>query len=180
MKKLVLLGLAILISMSVVVAASMSTIQFSGGISGSMNTKFRTGYFVWGVQNYAPAGQLTITQPKSIGTYTILGPYWADGYEKFNLKTPSTLERFDMQLTETNYPNSHWDYEIYGTNINGCNVAKTGQNTYEITCNNAMIQTTVYVPGGVGKICTPDGKMCVTNYYIKQIMPWTFTATIQT
>jgi hypothetical protein len=181
MKKLVLLGLAILISMSVVAAASVSTMHFSGvDIEGSVETKSRTGYFIWGVKNRASAGQVEIMQSKISEDITLpADDYWTDGYVKFNLKNPTTLERFDVQLTKENYPNSHWDYEIYGTNINGCNVAKNGQNTYTISCVNAMINTTVYVPDGAGEICTPDELMCVKNYYVKQEMPWTFTAIIK-
>jgi len=67
MKKLVLLGLAILISMSVVAAVSVSTMYFSGvDIEGSVETKSRTGYFVWGVVNRAPLAEVMIKEMKHI------------------------------------------------------------------------------------------------------------------
>jgi len=71
MKKLVLLGLAILISMSVVAAASVSTMYFSGvDIEGSVETKSRTGFYVWGVVNRAPLAEVTIKTEKTITSET--------------------------------------------------------------------------------------------------------------
>jgi hypothetical protein len=52
--------------MSVVAAASMSNIQFFDEISGTLETKLRTGYFVWGVVNRAPLAEVMIKDDKVI------------------------------------------------------------------------------------------------------------------
>jgi len=131
MKKLVLLGLAILISMSVVAAASMSNIQFFDEISGTLETKSRTGYFVWGVVNRAPLAEVMIKYDNVI-TGIPAGPTcmlysvktcpndgWCHSNDTHCVKTEKT-ETITLDASESPYFASGWikfnrDIPIDGT-----------------------------------------------------------------
>lgn len=208
MKKLVLLGLAILISMSVVAAASVSTMYFSGDIEDSVETKSRTGYFVWGVVNRAPLAEVMIKKMKPITgipagptcmLYTqeecpIDGCEWNDthciktGIEQTKDLLPDTYSASGWIKFNKDIPNDGKtttpvvDFEI---ELAEGNPYYWDYQVINRTINEpnefyvTRISKNTYVITCHEVYLKTKARLIAPYYSVESVIPWTFTATIQ-
>jgi hypothetical protein len=177
MERLILIGLILLLSMTVVLAAVSSTIKFSGDdiSSGDLPVKQKSGYYVWGALNRLKPVQVTVTNNIPVETY------WASGYIKFNRiavgeQTPVSI--FNTILSHESDPNDPLgDYIIQYPNGNPINqqfyVVRKDANTYEIVCNKVPINTRAVMP-----VNYPPCPPLLCPPLVEENIIWVFTATM--
>jgi len=182
MKRLFLLGLILLISMTTVLATFSSTIKFSSDISSdNLPVKQRSGYYVWGALNRLKPVTITVNNQKTICGYNTktseskcvdLLPitYLVSGYIKFNnipIGAEMPVSIFNTILSESDPNDPLGDYIIQYSNGNSINsdfyVRRIDQNTYEIVCKGVPIRTRAVLP---------------YPWWIEQNIIWDFTATM--
>ena len=163
MKRLVLLGLILLISMTTVLAATtFYPLNFhDSNIVGAVQTFYQRGYYKWGAYNGAPEVKIEQKLTKVFTAYSVknqettatcdAGMFWSSGEIKFNTKIPvdstTRVTYFQMKFTPRDRQStSIWTYRINATEVNDPSfyVTRISENEYEITCEKVYLNTIVY------------------------------------